>query len=98
MITTPLPANQGEAKMKKAVLMITMLALGSHAQAAIKPCEELKDEIAKKIESKGVQSYTLKIVPAGESSEGREVGSCEGGSKTIYYIRASDNTGADNGE
>ncbi|MEY3746562.1 MAG: hypothetical protein RL194_21 [Pseudomonadota bacterium] len=98
MITTPLPANQGETKMKKAVLMFTMLALGSHAQAAIKPCEELKDEIAKKIESKGVQSYTLKIVPAEESSEGREVGSCEQGSKKIYYIRAGNNTGADNGE
>jgi hypothetical protein len=84
--------------MKKAVLIFTMLALSSHAQAAIKPCEELKDEIAKKIESKGVQSYTLKIVPAGESSDGREVGSCEQGSKKIYYIRAGDKPGADNGE
>jgi hypothetical protein len=33
----------------------------AHAQAA-KPCEELKDEIAKKVEASNVKSYSLEIV------------------------------------
>ncbi|HEX4996669.1 MAG TPA: DUF1161 domain-containing protein [Terriglobia bacterium] len=53
-----------------------------------KPCEELKEEIAKKIEANGVKVYTLTIVPAGEVKESDQVvGSCDGGTQRIVYKR-----------
>jgi hypothetical protein len=73
--------------MKKTVLMLSLLALAGHAQAAIKPCEALKEEIAAKIESKGVQSYTLRVVPIDADELGRQVGTCDGGTKKIIYVR-----------
>jgi hypothetical protein len=57
-----------------------------HAQAA-KPCEELKTEIAAKLEAKGVKSYTLEIVAKDKDAEGKVVGTCEGGTKKIVYKR-----------
>jgi hypothetical protein len=58
------------------------------AQAA-KPCEELKAEIAKKVEANGVKAYSLEIVPTekADGAEGKVVGSCEGGAKKIVYRR-----------
>jgi hypothetical protein len=56
----------------------------AHAQGA-KPCEELKDEITKKLEAKGVTSYTLEIVAKDQDSEGKVVGTCDAGSKKIIY-------------
>ena len=54
--------------------------------AAVKPCEELKAEIEAKIQSRGVTSYTLEIVPAGEVKDpAMVVGSCENGSRKIIY-------------
>ena len=60
----------------------------SYAQAA-KPCEELKSEIATKLDAKGVKSYSLEIVPKDQDVEGKVVGSCEGGTKKIVYRRTA---------
>jgi Protein of unknown function (DUF1161) len=60
----------------------------SYAQAA-KPCEELKSEIATKLDGKGVKSYSLEIVPKDQDAEGKVVGSCEGGTKKIVYRRTA---------
>jgi Protein of unknown function (DUF1161) len=57
------------------------------AQAA-KPCEELKDEITKKLDAKGVKGYTLDIVAKDKDAEGKVVGTCDGGTKKIIYTRA----------
>jgi hypothetical protein len=57
------------------------------AQTA-KPCEELKDEITKKLDAKGVKGYTLDIVAKDKDAEGKVVGTCEGGTKKIIYNRA----------
>ena len=54
-----------------------------------KPCEELKAEIAKKLEANNVKSYTLEIVDQGKEAEGKVVGSCEGGTKKIVYRKTS---------
>ena len=73
-----------------AAVVLLFASAGMYAQAA-KPCEELKAEIAKKIEANGVKSYTLEIVAtekAGET-EGKVVGSCEGGTKKIVYSRTA---------
>ena len=60
----------------------------SYAQAA-KPCEELKSEIATKLDAKGVKSYSLEIVPKDQGVEGKVVGGCEGGTKKIVYRRTA---------
>lgn len=54
-----------------------------------KPCEELKDEIAKKLDAKGVTSYTLDIVAKDAEAEGKVVGTCGGGTKKIMYKRTT---------
>lgn len=60
----------------------------AYAQAG-KTCEDLKADIAKKIEANGVKTYTLEIVAADKAAEteGKVVGSCEGGAKKIVYNR-----------
>ncbi len=53
-----------------------------------KPCEDLKTEISKKLDDKGVQKYTLTIVDAADvKPEDTVVGSCDGGTKRITYKR-----------
>jgi hypothetical protein len=54
-----------------------------------KPCEELKGEIAKKLEANGVKSYTLEIVAKDKTGAGKVVGTCEGGTKQIEYTRGA---------
>jgi Protein of unknown function (DUF1161) len=60
----------------------------SYAQTA-KPCEELKSEIATKLDAKGVKSYSLEIVAKDQDADGKAVGSCEGGTKKIIYRRTT---------
>jgi hypothetical protein len=75
------------ASMKRLSLFV-VLALGlSSAWAQVKPCEELKSEIAAKIEANGVKNYTLEIVENDKVGDGKVVGSCEGGTKKIVYTR-----------
>ena len=60
-----------------------------YAQSA-KPCEELKSEIATKLEAKGVKSYSLEIVAKDqEVTDGKVVGTCEGGTKKIVYKKTT---------
>ena len=57
---------------------------------ARKPCEDLKAEIAKKLDAKGVVGYTLDAVDKGkESADAKIVGSCDGGTKSIVYSRTA---------
>jgi Protein of unknown function (DUF1161) len=56
----------------------------------IKPCEELKSEIAQKLDAKGVKSYSLEIVEKDKDADGKVVGTCEGGTKKIVYHKAAD--------
>ena len=62
----------------------TLFALPAFAQ---KPCEELKSEIEAKLQAKGVQGYSLEIVPNDAVGDKKVVGSCEGGTKKITYQR-----------
>lgn len=69
-----------------------LLALqGSTAPTSRKDCEELKKEIAEKLDAKGVKGYTLEIVTAADAQDAKDakvVGSCDGGTKRIMYTRA----------
>lgn len=72
----------------KRLSLFFALALGlSSAWAQVKPCEELKAEIAAKIEANGVKNYTLEIVANDAAAAGKVVGTCEGGTKKIVYTR-----------
>ena len=75
-------------KLLAAIAVLLFVSVSAHAQAA-KPCEELKDEITKKLDAKGVKGYTLEIVAKDKDAEGKVVGICEGGTKKILYNRSS---------
>ena len=59
------------------------------APTARKSCEDLKAEIAKKLEAKGVTSYSLDVVDKGKEGDGKVVGGCDGGTKSIVYSRTA---------
>ena len=67
-----------------------LLAMAVCANAA-KPCEELKEEISRKMDANGVKTYSLDIVPTDKvkDGEGKVVGSCDGGTKKIVYTRTT---------
>ena len=82
--------------MKKIVLFAAVLALFPIVAAAADPapasgrkdCEELKSEIAAKLDAKGVLNYTLTPVKSEEvKPEDKVVGSCDGGTMKIVYVR-----------
>ncbi|MBV4497871.1 DUF1161 domain-containing protein [Pseudomonas sp. SWRI12] len=73
--------------MNKLMVALGLLSLAGGAFAAGKPCEELKSEIAAKLDAKGVSGYSLEIVDKGTATDGKIVGSCEGGTKEIVYKR-----------
>jgi hypothetical protein len=71
------------------IAVLLFMSACAYAQAA-KPCEELKAEIAKKLEANNVKSYSLDIVAKDDNTtEGKVVGTCEGGTKKILYRRTS---------
>ena len=58
-----------------------------YAQGA-KACEDLKSEIAAKLDAKNVKGYSLEIVEKDkETGDAKVVGTCEGGAKKILYSR-----------
>ena len=71
-------------------MSVLLLASGSAFAQAAKPCEDLKAEIAKKLDAKGVKSYSLDIMAKDDKEgDGKVVGTCEGGAKKIVYLRTS---------
>jgi hypothetical protein len=75
-------------RIRLTLMAVLFVPVCSHAQGP-KPCEELKSEIAKKLEANNVKSYTLEIVPKDQDAEGKVVGSCEGGTKKIMYRKTA---------
>jgi len=71
-----------------ATVVSSLVCVPAHAA---KDCEELKSEIAQKLEAKGVKSYTLDIVGKDEEVKGESkvVGACGGGAKKIVYTRGA---------
>ncbi|HVY23396.1 MAG TPA: DUF1161 domain-containing protein [Steroidobacteraceae bacterium] len=67
------------------LLVIAGLALLATSAYAKKPCEELKSEIAAKLDAKGVKNYELTIVANDQVGDQKVVGSCDGGTKKITY-------------
>ena len=63
------------------------MSLAAFAQVP-KPCEELKSDIAKKLDAKQVKQYTLEVVPKDQQTDAKVVGTCEAGTKKIVYRKA----------
>ena len=76
--------------MKKLVAALALCPLFLFASPAFaqKSCDELKSNIAAKLESKGVKNYQLEIVAADEAKDGKTVGTCEHGKKKITYKKS----------
>lgn len=70
------------------IVAVLFVPVCSYAQGP-KPCEELKTEIAAKLDAKGVKGYSLEIVAKDQDAEGKAVGTCEGGTKKIMYKKAA---------
>jgi hypothetical protein len=69
-------------------LIVTVaLVLASASAVAATSCEQLKAEIAAKIDAKGVKDYTLDIVPNDQVGDQKVVGSCDGSTKKIVYAK-----------
>jgi hypothetical protein len=71
-----------------AVLFCATLTLS--AQSGPKSCDELKDEIVKKIESHGVVNPNVTIVDKGKEGDAKVVGTCGGGTKSILYTKSTE--------
>ena len=75
-------------KINTTLLVATALALAASSTfAAGKPCEELKTEIAAKLDAKKVTGYALDIVDADKAGDAKVVGTCESGAKKITYTK-----------
>ncbi len=75
--------------MKFLLMLALMLPFAANAQSpsARKSCDELKTEIAAKIEKNGVNAYMLEIVSKDAQTDAKIVGSCNGGEQRIVYQR-----------
>ena len=69
-----------------AAVVLGMVVAGP-ALAQKKDCGELKGEIEAKIKKNGVDKFTLDVLEADKQSDGKVVGTCDGGSKKIVYKR-----------
>ena len=68
---------------KTAAAVLLLMSLAGPALA--ESCEQVKADIAKKIDAHGVKGYTLTIIGKDETADGKVVGSCEHGAKAIVY-------------
>jgi len=83
--------------------MLLAACLVSFSFSATASCDDAKSQIDAKLQTKGITSYTLDIVPVAPAAapvaasgaaaapakapEGKVVGNCEGGTKQIIYKR-----------
>ena len=71
-----------------AAAVVMGLSVSGPALAQRKDWGELKGEIEAKIKQNGVEKFSLDVVEADKQTEGKVVGTCEGGTKKIVYKRA----------
>ena len=69
------------------LLAATAVLLTQAVQAAPKPCDELKAEIAARLDQKGVKGYEITAVDNDKVGDAQVIGSCDGGTKKLTYLR-----------
>lgn len=75
-----------------ALLLVSSYGVAQTAETAPtarKTCDDLKAEISKKLDAKGVAGYSLDVVDKGKEGDGKVVGGCDGGTKSIVYSRGA---------
>lgn len=95
--------------MRKVALLACLTLVSLPAMAERLSCDVLKARVDAKLQAKGVQTYTLEIVPIEGSvstsvaasgvpapaaadtkvNKGKEVGTCDGGTKRLIYTRGN---------
>ena len=70
-----------------AAAVVVGLAISGPALAQRKDCGELKGEIEAKIKQNGVDKFSLDVLDKDAQSDGKVVGTCDGGTKKIVYKR-----------
>ncbi len=73
--------------MSKLFTVFVLSAACTGAFAAAKPCDELKAEIAAKLDAKGVKNYEIAAVENDKVGDAKVIGSCDGGTKKLTYVR-----------
>ncbi len=73
-------------RLRLLAFIATALLAASGAASAAGNCEAIRDGIEKKIRAAGVARFTLSVVDAGATAPGRNVGSCDRGSRKILYV------------
>jgi hypothetical protein len=69
-------------------VLCALLSAATPALAQKRGCDELKTEIERKLQAKGVRDFTLEVLAAQEVKPGQKiVGTCEGGHKKIVYVK-----------
>jgi len=76
------------------IILFCLLGTTAGTAFAAKPCEDLKSEIAAKLDAKHVVGYELQIASKADEGTGTVVGTCEGGTKKILYTRGTAKTDA----
>lgn len=84
--------------------LVALPAVSLPALADILSCDALKARVDAKLQAKGVPSYTLEIMPASGTNtgnnaasavtavnvtKGKEVGTCDGGTKRLIYTKGN---------
>ena len=90
--------------MRKVALLACLALISLPSMAEILSCDDLRVRVDAKLQAKGVQSYTLEIVaieglsnpadaasavPAVKTNKGKEVGTCNGGTKRLIYTKGN---------
>lgn len=90
--------------MRKIALLFCFALMTPPAMADVLTCTALRARIDAKLQEKGVPSYTLEIVPINDANgsgnaasavaatsirKGKEVGTCEGGTKRVLYTKGN---------
>lgn len=78
--------------MRQTLVFLTLMLAAGLARADApatgpKPCDELQREIAAKLDARGVIGYRLEIVAPEDAGAAKIVGSCQGGTQRITYVR-----------
>jgi len=78
--------------MKPSLALAALILCSASAQPLLAtPCEEVKSQIAQKLDAKGVKFYTLEVVNKDKEldADSKVVGTCEGGAMRIVYKRGA---------
>jgi len=94
----------GIIKMRKVALLTCLSLMSLSAMAEVLTCDALRTRVDEKLQAKKVPSYTLEIIPSERTNnsaeaassvipskviKGKEVGTCDGGTKRLIYTRGN---------